>query len=260
MTTVFTCEDSFEAILTCIYDAWASKLGHQNIRLLVEPVIEMELFCEYRHIDADADKVASVIRSIQKKISSYAYQMVYRCAMSNCPQKADTIYRFLLLGFHYGRQITDMIQIPAVSAFFQLNRAVSNEAHFFREFVRFTSMKGNVLVSHIEPKSNVLTFIAPHFSDRMPSENWMIVDDNRKSAVIHPADQEFYLTTLSDEELLRLHDLEDPNDHYIDLWKEFFDTIAIKQRENARCQRNHMPIWYRKHVTEFQTDTSQIGQ
>ncbi|MDD3403407.1 MAG: TIGR03915 family putative DNA repair protein [Hespellia sp.] len=252
MTTIFTCEDTLESILTCIYDAWGSGLGQQNLRLLVEPVVELELFCEYRHVDADSDKVNKVISSIQKKISTYAYQMIYRCAMSPSPQKADIIYRFLLYGFHYGRSITDMIQIPAVTAIFEVNRAVGNEAHYFREFVRFLSMKGNVLVSHIEPKSNVLTFIAPHFQDRMPSENWMIIDDNRKSAVIHPSDQDYYLTALTDDEFIRLHDLEDTSDPFIGLWKEFFDTIAITARKNTRCQRNLIPIWYRKHTPEFQ--------
>ncbi|MDD3360812.1 MAG: TIGR03915 family putative DNA repair protein [Hespellia sp.] len=251
MATIFTCDDSLEGILTCIYDAWASKLGQQNIRLLIEPVVEYELFCDYRHTDSDSHKANNVIDSIQKKISSYAYQMVYRCAMSASPDKADIIYRFLLLGFHYGRQITDMIQFPAVSAIFEINRAVGNEAHFFREFVRFLNMKGNVLAAHIEPKSDVLIFIAPHFADRMPSENWMIIDDNRKSAVIHPADQEYYLTSLSDDEFLRLSHLEDSDDPFIDLWKEFFETIAIKPRENYRCQRNLFPIRYRRHVTEF---------
>lgn len=259
MTTVFTCEDSLEAILTCIYDAWNSSLGHQNIRLLVEPVMEFELFCDYRHVDADSDKVNKVISAIQKKISAYTYQIVYRCAMSPSPNKADIIYRFLLYGFHYGKQITDMIQIPAVAAVFEMNRAVGNEAHFFREFIRFIDMKGNVLAAHIEPKSDVLTFIAPHFADRMPSENWMIIDDNRKSAVIHPSDQDYYLTRLTDEELLRLNNLENPDDPYIDLWKEFFDTIAIKPRENYRCQRNLFPIWYRKHATEFVKKTGHLA-
>ena len=35
---VYTCEDTFEAMMTCIYDAWASKEGHQNIRLKTEPL------------------------------------------------------------------------------------------------------------------------------------------------------------------------------------------------------------------------------
>lgn len=28
--TIYTCENTFEAMMTCIYDAWASKEGHQN--------------------------------------------------------------------------------------------------------------------------------------------------------------------------------------------------------------------------------------
>lgn len=248
---IFTCEDRLEAILTCIYTAWESRLGQANIRLLVEPVLEYELFCNYQHVDIDMEKANNVITSIQKKISTYAYQMIFRCAMSSLPDKADIIYRFLLYGFHYGRSITDMIQIPAVASMFEINRAVLNESHSFNEFTRFLNMKGNVLVAHIEPKSNVLPFIAPHFSDRMPSENWMIIDNNRKSAVIHPTDQEYYLTTLTGDELLRINGLENQDDPFIDLWKEFFTTIAIKPRENYGCQRNLFPIWYRKHATEF---------
>ena len=45
---------------------------------------------------------------------------------------------------------------------------------------------------------------------------------------------------------------EDVNDEYTDMWKIFFETIAIKQRYNPECQRNLMPVWMRKHVTEFQ--------
>ena len=91
-------------------------------------------------------------------------------------------------------------------------------------------MPGDVLVSHIEPKSNVLTLVAPHFSDRLPSENWMIIDDKRFIAVVHPADQDYYLTILSKEEMDRLSIQTD--DPFINLWKDFFNTIGIKEREN----------------------------
>ena len=54
---VYTCEDTFEAMMTCIYDAWASKEGHQNIRLKTEPLGTMELFCEYRSVTSDPVKM-----------------------------------------------------------------------------------------------------------------------------------------------------------------------------------------------------------
>lgn len=249
--TIFTCFNQFEDMMTCIYDAWDSKLGHKNIRLLTEPVGNLELFCDYLHVDADKKKTASVINSIQNKISFEAYQMVFRCAMSQVPDKLDVIYRFLLFGFTYGSKVVNMLQIPAVSAIFEVNRSVLNEAHQFQEFLRFTLMQDNVLVSHIEPRSDILTFLAPQFEDRMPSENWMIIDDNRKTAVVHPTNSEFYLTSLSNEEFDRLKLLEDHSDPYIDLWKGFFETIGIKERKNYKCQRNHIPFWCRKHVTEF---------
>ena len=85
---VYTCEDTFEAMMTCIYDAWASKEGHQNIRLKTEPLGTMELFCEYRSVTSDPVKARKVVRSIQQKISSTAYLMVYRCALSDHPDNA----------------------------------------------------------------------------------------------------------------------------------------------------------------------------
>ena len=53
---VFTCKDRFDDIMTCIYEAWASHLGHNNIKLRTEPLGTMELFCEYRHVEADKEK------------------------------------------------------------------------------------------------------------------------------------------------------------------------------------------------------------
>ena len=33
---VFVCEDSPEGIFTGVYDAWNSRLGHENVRLEVQ--------------------------------------------------------------------------------------------------------------------------------------------------------------------------------------------------------------------------------
>ena len=35
------------------------------------------------------------------------------------------------------------------------------------------------------------------------------------------------------------------------LWKTFFTTIAIEQRKNLDCQRNHLPLRFRPLMTEF---------
>lgn len=249
--TIFTCEDTFEGMMTCIYDAWNSRLGHKNVRLLTEPIGNYELFCNYQHIDPDPVKVEKVIRSVRQKISYDAYFIIYRTAMSFRQEKLDAIYRFMILGFASGPAVTQMLSEDSVTAIFEIDRKVSNEAHLFREFTRFSNMKGNILVSHIEPKCNIITLLAPQFSDRMPSENWMIIDKNRNIAVVHPADTDYYLTALSEKEIQHLETHSETDDPYVGLWKGFFATIGIDARKNARCQRNMLPLWYRKNMTEF---------
>ena len=249
--TIFTCEDTFEAMMTCIYDAWASRLGHANVRLQTEPVLQQELFCQYVRIEADTEKVQKVVRSVQRKISYEAYRQMFLAAMSFEEDKLDAIYRFLILGFTCGREVTKMLSQKEVVRVMELSRHTQNEAHYFQEFARFTAVNKQVYVAHIEPKCNIVSITAQHFADRMPSEHWMMIDDNRRIAAVHPKDQEFYVTELSEPELERQKESEEQTDLYADLWKEFFRSIGIEARKNDRCQRNLFPLWYRKHVTEF---------
>ena len=105
------------------------------------------------------------------------------------------------------------------------------------------------------PVGAVSTLLAPHFVDRLPSEDWMIIDDNRRRAVVHPADQPYYLTSLSEEEMsefLARESAAKDTDSMTALWKTFFQTIGIKERKNPVCQRNLIPLWYRKHMSEMQ--------
>lgn len=250
---IYTCEDQFESMMTCIYEAWASKNGHSNVRLMLEPVLEPELFCRYHHVEGDPQIAQKVVRSVRRKISRKAYEMMYGAAMSFRPEKLDAIYRFLVLGFYVGASVTDLLGEACVNTVFQLDRKVKNEAHYFREFIRFSSvMDGRILWARIDPKCDILTLVAPHFCDRMPSEAWMIVDGARGVAAVHPPDEEFYLTKVSKDELSRMEVSRGKTDPYAGLWKSFFHAVGIEQRRNVKCQRTMLPLWYRKNMTEFQ--------
>lgn len=51
--TIFTCKDSYEDMMTCIYAGWewALKNGHENLRLMKEPIEQTSLFDQYIHIE-----------------------------------------------------------------------------------------------------------------------------------------------------------------------------------------------------------------
>lgn len=248
---VFSCAPNWEAMLTCIYEAWSSHLGHKNIRLELEPVEQTSFLDEYIHVDSDSAKADSVINAVCGKISPHVYYELAFCSMAYEKDVLDNIYRVMILGFAYGSHVLEMVQYRDVMRNQEIRVRLGREVCRFKETVRFHEVRKSLYVAHIEPKSRLVLSLGEPFADRMPSEHWMIIDDVHKEAVIHPKNSEYYLRILDDAELETLLRTEEVNDEYTDMWKVFFDTIAIKERENYRCQRNLIPIWARKHAVEF---------
>ena len=239
--------------MTCIYDAWseALRIGHDQIQLKKEPILQQTMFDEYVHVDGDNVKAEKVIRSVRRDISDEAYLDVYYATLSAEEDALQAIYNFLRVGFAVGSKVLEQYSNPHVMRMLELRRKVGNESHHFNEFARFQSLDRKVYVSHLEPKSDVVMLVGRHFADRMPSEDWMIIDDGRCLGVVHPKDEPFYVTEFREEEMERLCQTEKQDDLYTQMWKEFFHTIAVEKRENPVCQRNLFPLRYRKHVTEF---------
>ena len=250
--TVYICEDSLEGILCGVYDAWMSKKGHKNVRLQMNGMFEQELFTEYIQVSAESMKASNVIQTIRSRISESAYEKVYIASLSQDGDKADKIYRFLIYGFHIGKNVMDMLQIPEVFQVFQMCRNVYNENHLLTGFLRFTEIKEKrLLFSRIGPKNAVLPLLAVHFADRLPNEKWMIYDENRKQAVIFAPQKGWTIAHIGENEAKEIEGWQNEAEDYEKLGKIFHDTIAIKERENKNCQRTHLPLRFREYMTEF---------
>jgi len=248
---VFICDDDFVSIMTAVYDAWDFSRGRKNelVRLELAGCGEFELFTEYVEVRPDEEKCAKVVRSVRNKISEEVFGEVFRGTLSDKSDKADAIYRFLVAAFKSGRKVLYELGNPAVMRLFELTRYVGNEQHRLLGFIRFEELYNGVLFSKIAPVNNVLTLIAPHFCDRLPNENWIIYDERRKIASIHRKQGGWCLT--SDALVLERIVSAETENFYKDLWKTFFDTIAIEERKNYKLQRQLMPLRYRENIVEF---------
>ena len=107
---IFTCEDRFEDMMCCIYQAWekALKVGHGCVRLEKRGEEQPSLFDEYVHVEYDEEEYKKVVRSIKKKISNEAYACVYYACLSYEKDALDAAYRFLISGFKAGSDIAYM--------------------------------------------------------------------------------------------------------------------------------------------------------
>ncbi len=252
---IFLCEDSIEGIFTAVYDAWSSRYGHGNIRIQVQSAqeegTEMELFSEYIYVAGNGEKTKKVAGSIKEKISGDAFDMVCKAVCSDETEKGDIIYRFLILGFSIGPKVVDYLSNDTVLSIFKMNRKVNNEAHHFLGFVRFTESKSNILLAKINPGNDILRLIAPHFSERFNSENFVIYDEKRKTAIVHRSGFPWIYTLADELKVDRFHELSDQEEEFRLLWKTFFDTVAIEERKNYKLQRNNLPKRFRSNMPEF---------
>lgn len=252
MIRVFQCEDTLTGIMTGVYDAWDSRLGHEHVRLVSAGNENMELFCEYVQVLPDVEKAEKVLRTVRRRMGEEAFEMI--AYASACPddRKADAIYRMIVLGLHLpdGREIVHMLSQPEVRLVFELRRRVWHIAHRYMGFIRFRELKNGVLFSEIDAEADVLALIAPHFADRLPQENFSIYDRRRKKAVLHQAGQGWVILEEVEHEFQELANASD-EDFFASLWKGFHRAICIDSRRNERLQGSMLPLKFRVFMNEF---------
>lgn len=253
MIRVFQCEDTLTGILTGVYDAWDSQLGHDHVRLGTASNENLELFCEYVQVKPDIEKAEKVLRTIRRRLGEEAYEMIGYASSYPDDQKADAIYRMIVLGLHLpdGRDISRMLTHPDVRRVFELRRKAWHIAHRYMGFVRFREMADGVLLSQIDPESDVLALIAPHFADRLQSERWVIYDRRRKKAAVHGGKGAWVILEDVEEERFLGKRESEREEEFVSLWKTFHRAIGIASRTNQTLQSSFLPKKFRPFMTEF---------
>lgn len=251
--TVFVCEDSLDGILTGVYEAWDSRLGHSNVRLEIMQEITMELFCSYRQVNTDLSKAEKVLRTVERRLGEEASVHICQAAACTDPRKADAIYRMIALGLSLEREseIVNCLTYAPVATVLELSQTTWREYHRMLGFVRFQELYNGVLYASIEPKHQVLPLIAPHFADRLRHENFMIHDRKRGLVIVHRKDKGWVLAEDLGVDLQKTNRVSEKENYYARLWQCFHESIAIEERKNYKLQRQMLPLRYRPHMTEF---------
>ena len=254
MKRVYVCNDGITGIFSGIYDAWKTKLDQDKLGIVLNGCINQELFCEYVECEENEKKAIAVEKLIKNHLGYEAYWDIYHAVLSNDAEKGDAILGAMLEArkIKDSRKIMQHLSHPKVRKVFELSRKVANESHYYKEIVRFKELDNGILFAQIEPQCQILTCLGDHFSNRFPLENWMIYDRTHKMFLVHRESKQWFLIVdeeLNEDAAMRISEKEKT---YMQLWKGFFENIAIEERENYDRQRQHLPLRYRKHVTEFQ--------
>ncbi len=248
--TILLCEDSPDGILTAVYEAYASRLGHQNLSLELADGANYRLFADFRQVQTDGEKACKVASKVKKALGQETWRQIYQACLADSGEKADAIYRTIFLGLSYRNpRIMEVLSEPAVYTVFSLARKIANEAHRYLGFVRFQETDAGILYAQIAPEGQILPLMGDHFADRYPREHFLIEDLRHDTCLVHEAGKQWFLgrgLDLSGKEW-------EPSRReaeYVRLWRQFHSTVAIEERRNWNLQRQFLPLKFRVYMTE----------
>ena len=247
------CEDSLEGIFTAIYDAYALREGHEHVHVQVGEEENYKLFAVYLHSQPDSVKTDKVVRTLKSRLGEEVYHAICRAAASFYPDKGEAVYRTVVEGITggSGRRTMENLRNPYVTRTFELARRTANEVHHEIEFLRFQELEQGILYAKIGPENNVLSFVMPHFAERLAPENFMIYDEKRGLFGVHPALEEWYLVSGVTQDVQESLKWSGEELKYQELFALFHKTIAIRERKNGRLQQQMLPLRFRDYMVEF---------
>ncbi len=250
---VLVCEDSIEGIFTGVYEGWRYGNRGAEVELCMGPPGQSELFCHYVDVAADQEKAGKVMRTIWRQLGRASYEHLCYAACSTDKEKGTCIYHAVRKGLSYGQgnpAILEDLKDPSILKLSKLRQTVWHEMHRFLGFVRFQEIQDGILFAVICPDNPILPLIGPHFEDRLPREDWIIYDEERRDALLHPAGKPFYIVRGAGLDIERVQGSGDKGE-YAALWKVFCQSISVTERENLRVQRQNLPYKYRRYMPEF---------
>lgn len=238
---IYQYDGSLDGFLCCVYESYVYKEAPAAFCCDEEPLSLYEI----RTVVTKPAYSQRVSRGIAAR-SGKALAVVRRGFLTCLPDKELHLYAFirklLAEGPGFMRDLSDQACYPLYRAI----RHMNGELEKLRGFVRFSDYVGT-LGAEIEPKNRVLPLLRGHFCQRYANEQFFIYDRTHRELLLYANGRsrimrmEHFQPALPGEDEL----------YFRSLWKQFFQSVAIRERENPRCQNTFMPKRYRGTMTEF---------
>lgn len=243
-------DDTWEGFLTAVFYAYAEGgAARSTARIAIasctrcQPCWEQEL----REIATDDALADRVVKGIQRTMGQAGYEQVWTGFLSGDSRKEEILFPFIRLGMKEGRRVHQLITDDRVIAMNKLSGLVGREAHMLIQFTRFSCMEGGVYYAAVTPEHRCLPLIMPHFAERFNIQPFILHDKTHNVAGVFDRKE----WVIASAEGLTLPDSSADQRSWERMWKAFYDTITIRERENPRCRMNHMPKKYWKNLVEM---------
>ena len=251
MSLCISYDSSFDGFLSAVFEIYSQRLDVESFVPDRDTETTGDLFQQNFRVESNEDSAMRLRRAIVNAASGDVLSLLetaFHSEERGIEMKILAYLRKLFSGAdpNYGKNPASPEMLPL----YKLAYSVRHEAGGMLGLVRFSKGPGNFYIAKIEPKYDILLMMESHFRNRFGFEKWIIYDSKRKYALLHDRMGESKVVTLPDEESF-LKAIQ--SDGFTRLWQDYYDSIAIKERENPRLLRRCLPVRYWKNLPERQT-------
>lgn len=252
MKTTLLYDSTYEGLLSAIFEAYRLKISVEKIVPI--QVYQDSLFGDPIEVSTNPAWAARVIKGIKKKEGRSGVNLMYRCFLSEQQGIEMLIFHFVQSAMANQEKVVENYRDEKVLALHKINKKIGREVHRMHAFVRFQRTKDDIYTSIIEPDFNVLPLIGDHFEKRYPAQEWLIYDTRRHYGIFYDLDKISFITfEAADHQSLQKLSKEilatDEPDYQV-LWKSYFESVNIPERNNNKLHLQHVPKRYWKYLVE----------
>lgn len=241
----FIYDNTFEGFLTAIFYAYSCK---EDCTITKSKDYVPSFINEVVDITTEYDKFDRVYKSILEKLNGAVLRNVYYLYLSDIPGSDYLALRYVKLCYKYGIKINLAKNNDIIILVDKYAKRVAGEAHRFNGFVRFKEVSPLSYYTSIEPDHNILPLILNHFTERFSDQNFIIHDLKKELAIIY--NKEYAVITDFKKVDAKIFSSSSDGE-FEELWKTFYTSVNIKERENLRLRNRSMPRRYWAHLTEL---------
>ena len=268
---IYCFDGTLTGLLCCVFRAFQFREyqveihafdTHQNAS--VRQSLQDNLFNVSIEVASQDAHARRVWNALKQKLSNNALRQLYYAFLAENTDAYQHIFNYCIYVFQHAhlQQIHSLEKNyghPSVLAIAQWAKKVGREKHRMEAFIRFKKSSEGVFLSLIAPDFNVLPLIQRHFRNRYQDQRWLIYDEKRKYGIYYDLQQiqEVDLSAQSIDAQKEiggsqqfLIDLDDQETLYDQLWKDYFQSINIKERQNIKLHVQCVPKRYWRYLNE----------
>ena len=238
-------DGSFDGFLSAVFVSYL----HRPAPLSIEPQdgVQQQFEITYLSVETDDEQAQRTADGIRRTMGQDAYETVWKAFLSESVGSSAALYRYIRFGMRIGRTVVHSLTTACVAEVNALALRLTNEVGHLIQFVRFSRLDGGIYYAAIDPKGFVLPLLMPHFAARYQIQPFLLHDRTHQTVGVFDTHE----WVLADASSLRLPDFAAEETAWRRLWKAFYESIAIRERQNLRLQMQHVPLRYRSCMIEM---------